>query len=289
MVKPIRKLITILAVCLIVCAALAACQNSVKSDGARESVMQRVLRTGVIRCGYLPYSSYFRKDPNSGKLSGIFHDVMEEIGKNAGLKIEWVEEVGYQGIFPGLDSNRFDVFCGGLWPNTTRAKAAAFSIPIFYSAITTWCRTGDNRFDKDLNVIDNPNIRVATIDGAMEDLITKMDYPKATRLSLPELSPWVQNCLNIIHNKADLTFAEPMVVNEFLKSNPGTLKQVQPDKPIRIFGNTLAVQREEHSLRDFLNVALNEMLHSGRVDKILARYESNRKTFYPVAKPYTIP
>lgn len=247
------------------------------------------MRTGVIRCGYLPYASYFRKDPNTGKLSGIFYEVMEEIGKNAGLKVEWVEEVGYQGIFPGLDSNRFDVFCGGLWPNTTRAKAAAFSIPIFYSAITTWCKKGDSRFDKDLSSINKPAIRVATIDGAMEDLIAKSDYPLSTRLSLPELSPWVQNCLNIIHDKADVTFAEPMVVNEFLKSNPDTLKQVQPDKPIRIFGNTLAVQREEHSLRDFLNVALTEMMHSGRVEKILAKYEPNKKTFYPVAKPYTVP
>ena len=32
-----------------------------------------------------------RKDPNAGELSGIFHDPMEEIGKRASLKINWVE------------------------------------------------------------------------------------------------------------------------------------------------------------------------------------------------------
>jgi len=251
--------------------------------------MDRVLRTGKIRCSYAIYSSYFRKDPNTGKLSGIFHDVMEEIGKNSGLKIEWVEEVGYVNIFPGLQANRCDVFCGGLWPNASRAKAGAFTIPINYSAITTWGRPGDTRFDHDLSLINSPPVRIATLDGAMEDLIAKTDFPKAHRVSLPELSSFALNLTNIANKKADVTFAEPMVVREFLKTNPGALRQIQPDKPLRIFGNSLVVKRSELELRDFLDVALKEVLNDGQVDKILAKYDPDGTTFYPVASPYRVP
>ena len=189
---------------------LAGCSSSkgtldktAADNSQHETSLQRVLRTGKIRCSYLLYSYYFQKDPNSGKLSGIFYDVMEEIGRRSDLKIDWVEEVGFQNIFPGLNANRCDVFCGGLWPNATRAKAALFTRPVFYSAITAWCRPDDNRFSKDLSTINSPSFKIATIDGAMEDLIARADFPLAKRESLPELSPFVQNLLNVVGKKAD--------------------------------------------------------------------------------------
>ncbi len=278
---------------------LVACSSSSDSgirkapdkapDKSPGNVMERILKTGKIRSSYLVYSSYFQKDANTKKLSGIFHDVMEEIGKNAGLQIEWTEEVGYENIFPGLESNRYDVFAAGLWPNASRAKAATFTIPIFYSAITPWCRPDDHRFESDLSKIDSPNIRIATIDGAMEDLIAQTDFPKSKRISLPELSSFSQNLLNVANKKADVTFAEPMVVNEFLVTNPNALRQIAADKPLRIFGNSLVIKRGEVELKEFLDAALKELIDSGRISKILSKYDSGGKNFYPLSRPYQMP
>ncbi|MGH8565930.1 MAG: transporter substrate-binding domain-containing protein [Gammaproteobacteria bacterium] len=125
---------------------------------AAESHLTKVIRNGEIRCSYLVYSPYFRKDPNSRELSGIFHDLMEEIGKKADPRINWVEEVGYENIFAGLDSGRYDVFAGGLWPSTSRAKAGSFTIPVFYSVIKSWGRTKETRF-ANLEGIDSPGVR----------------------------------------------------------------------------------------------------------------------------------
>jgi hypothetical protein len=44
------------------------------------------------------------------------------------LRVNWVEEVGYENILPGLDSRRYDVFAAGLWANASRAKAGSFGI-----------------------------------------------------------------------------------------------------------------------------------------------------------------
>lgn len=255
---------------------------------AKKSAMQRILETGKIRCSYLIYSPYFRKDPNTGQLSGIFHDVMEDVGKNAGVKVEWTEEVGYENIFPGLDADRYDVFAGGLWPNASRAKAASFSVPIFYSIITIWGRPDEKRFGTDFSAIDSQSVKVATIDGAMEDIIARTDFPKASRVSLPQLSPFSQNFLNITSGKADITFAEPSAVTEFLKNNPGSIKSIAPDRPLRVFGNSLVVRRGEAELLAFLDVGLRELLYSGRVDRILGQYESSPNAFPRVAIPYRL-
>ena len=273
---------------LAVLLALVAGCVSRKSDEpvVKKTALQRVLDSGKIRCGYLIYSPYLRKDPNSGQLSGIFHDVMEEIGRNAGLQIQWTEEVGYENIYPGLDAGRFDVFCPGLWPNASRAKAGYFTVPIFYSFVTVWGRATETRFSSDLSAIDSPSVRIATIDGAMEDIIARTDFPKATRVSLPQLSPFTQNFLNITSGKADITFAEPSLATEYLRSNPGTIKPIAAEKPLRVFGNTLVVRRGENELKEFLDVALLELLHSGRVDRIVSRYEPSPNAFLRVAPPY---
>lgn len=250
-----------------------------------ESRLIGILESGKIQCSYLIYSPYFRMNPNTKELSGIFHDIMEEIGRAADLQIEWVEEVGYENIFASLESGRHDVFAGGLWPSTSRAKAGGFTIPVFYSVIKAWGRAGETRF-RGLDGINGPDVRIATIDGAMEDIIAKSDYPLAQRVSLPELSPFTQNLLNITANKADLTFAEPGIIREYLQSNPGTLKELAPGKPLRIFGNSLVVRRDDFQLLAFLDVALRELLYSGAIDRILERYEPAPGVFPRAALPY---
>lgn len=260
-------------------------RDSGTRPSAPESRLPQIIKSGELKCSYLIYSPYFRKDPNTGELSGIFHDLAEEIGKKANLKINWVEEVGYENIFAGLDSGRYDVFAGGLWPNTSRAKAGSFSIPVFYSVIKAWGRTDETRFGN-LAGIDVPSVRISTIDGAMEDIIAQSDYPKATRVSLPQLSPFTQNLLNITSNKADITFAEPGIVREFLMTNPGTLKELAPDRPLRIFGNCLVLKRGDTQLKEFLDVALAELLYGGVVDRILLKYEPGPGVFPRAALPY---
>ena len=127
------------------------------------------------------------------------------------------------------------------------------------------------------------------MDGSTDDVIARTDFPKAKRLALPQLSAFSQNLLNVVTQKADLTFAEPGIVNLFLKSNPGTLKELAPTTPLRIFGNTFAFNRGQGEFKSMLNTVLQEMLNSGDIDKLMQKYKANSKSFYRVAAPYQIP
>ncbi|WP_316235289.1 MULTISPECIES: substrate-binding periplasmic protein [unclassified Bradyrhizobium] len=246
---------------------------------------KKIIEAGEVRCSFLVYSPYFRRDPNTGAMSGIFYEIMEEIGRRASLKISWVEEVGYETMFAGLNSGKHDVFCAGLWPNATRAREASFSIPVFYSVVKAWGRADETRYSNLANMND-PSTRITVIDGAMEDIIARADFPKATRVSLPQLSPFTQSLLNITNNKADITFAEPGIIREFLSSNKGALKELAPSNPLRIFGNVLVIPQHEPQLKQFLDVALLELLYSGSINRILEKYEPGRGVFPRVILPY---
>jgi ABC-type amino acid transport substrate-binding protein len=143
--------------------ALAGCNpnRSANTSGQTASRIVTILSRGTIRCSYLVYPPYLLKDANTGKLSGIMFDIMEEIGRGSELKIEWVEEVGYESIFTSVNSGRDDLFCGGLWPNASRVRAGTFSVPVFYSVVKAWGRSDESRFSN-LSGINSPDIRIAT-------------------------------------------------------------------------------------------------------------------------------
>src|SRR5690349_1133348 len=84
------------------------------------SVRDRVLDSSTIRAAYLVRPPNIIKDPNTGELSGIFVDILNEIGRRTGLQVQWVEEVTWSTMIEGLNSNRYDIVGTGIWRNATR-------------------------------------------------------------------------------------------------------------------------------------------------------------------------
>jgi polar amino acid transport system substrate-binding protein len=258
------------------------------NPNTRISVYDRVLKSGTIRTSYANYPPYCIVDANSGKLSGIFVDILQEAGKRLGLKVNWVEPVGWGEIFEGLNSDRYDIFGAGIWPNSSRAKVGDFTRPLFYNAILVYGRSDESRI-KSLDDINKPDMKIATMDGAIEDIIASSDFPNAKKVSVPQLNPWSDVLLNITSGKADVTFAGPSAVNLYLAKNPGTLKVLFPGKPMRVFANCFAIKVGEPEFKAMLNTCLDEMLNDGTISKILQKYEASPGEIWPVAEPYVVP
>lgn len=239
----------------------------------KESVYDRVIRTGEIKCGYAIWPPYIDKDIETGELSGIFYDYVNELGKTLELKVKWTEETSYASYNAGLNTNRFDAMCAGVWPVGAVMKSTDFSNPPYYHPIGVYVRKDDNRFDKDFfNITNNPEIRIANIDGFIPGIIAKAHFPKSKIVSLPELSGIPFMLMNIAQNKADMTFTDPYAASRFMKSNPDTIKEVELSTPIRSYGNTIAVRKGEQEFLNMLNYANEELVSSGRIKDILKKY-----------------
>lgn len=277
---------------LVVVVALVASFVGVKifSGGTTQSqdLLAKVLDKGEIRVGYVVYPPGMIKDPNTGELSGIFHDALEEAGKNLGLKINWVEEVGWGTMIEGLKAGRYDMIGSPVWPNSSRAKNVDFTIPLNYSAVGVYTRTGDNRFT-DLTRINNSNVTIATIDGEMSSFIAKAAFPNAKVISLPQDAQVSQLLLNVRTSKADITFVETAIAEEFLAQNPGSVQNIVPNNPVRSFGNTMLVPKNQDGFKSMINSALEELFNSGTVDVLIDKYEKYPGSFYRAAKPYALP
>jgi ABC-type amino acid transport substrate-binding protein len=259
------------------------------AERERGSVYDRVISTGKLRCGYVVYAPAVMKDANTSVMSGIVYDVMEEAGHLLGIEIEWTEEIGWGNTVEAIRSGRVDAICVGFWQNPAEGKFLGFTISLWYSAVNGFVREGDNRFDGDLSHINAPNVRIAASDGEMAEIIARQDFPQAQLLSHPNMTSVTEQLLDVKTGKADITFVENYLANEFIAANPGSVKNITKANPVRIFGNTIAVPLGDTKLQSMLNSALVQIINSGLMDKIIQKYEKYPSSLYQIAKPYQAP
>ena len=212
---------------------------------AEETAFARVEKSKTINCGYLVWPPFIAKDANTGKITGINYDIMEAIGKNLGLKVNWSVEVGAGEAAAALDANKFDVMCASLWQSPGRLMTMTMTKPTFYSPAYAFTRTDDKRFDGNIEKANARDVKVAVIDGDYSQDLAKEKLPKAAVVSLPMLASGGEMLLQVLANKADIVMSDEGFINDFMKTHPNSLRKVEGTGIIRTYGELLAVRRGE--------------------------------------------
>ncbi len=277
----------LLVVILCVAATLAADRYFRPSaqTSTEESVYQRVQQSGTIRCGYIVFAPYLFKDANTGQMSGISYDFVTALAEELGLKVDWVEEVSWGNFHEGLNSARYDLMCTPVWQSGARAKVALLTKPLYYNAMYAYARADDKRFDGNLDAANDPNVRVAVMDGDITKAVRGMLLPKSQELAVPEYAPYAQALLSVATKKADLLFDNPDDIERFNKNSADKLKRVGDSKPIRIFGNSLAVKQGEHEFKAMLDAALEAVYNANTGYRIVKKYN---QIFLPAQPGYVV-
>ncbi len=254
---------------------------------AKESTYDRILRTGTIRCGYYLYKPASQMDAQTGELSGFTIDIMNEIAKRLSLNIEWAEEATFGNMVEGLKAGRYDAACTPLWMASARAREAEFSMDMLFSGIGIFVRADDMRFSADnLERINDPDIKIATMDGDVTEMIANEDFPDAAHFSIPNNTEYNQVFMNVQDRKADIVFADLNAANQFMASHPGALKNIVPDNPVRVFPFTMVYAKGEQELKEMFDVVIRELVNSRFIEKTVKKWELYPNSYYYVNTPY---
>ncbi len=290
--KPITALLT--AGVIAVAAAYITVQaiNLDRSDSSYEKsntnlIYDRVIASGQLNCGYVIYSPYFTKDPNTGQLGGIFYDLTNELGKKLNLKVNWVLESGWATFAKDISSGRVDAMCSGLWADSATGREVGYSTPVIFAGVEGYVRADDTRFDNNMPAINLSDVKISTSDGSISGMIGQLDFPKAQIVSLPNMTDYAQVIENVATKKADVVFIETPKALEYLSHNPGKIKKIEPGNPVRVYRTVLGLKQDEVRLKSMIDTGLQEMNDSGVVEKILQKYEpKDSHIFYRLNKPY---
>ncbi|MFQ5538863.1 MAG: substrate-binding periplasmic protein [Candidatus Binatia bacterium] len=287
---PASRTPLVFVVLLLALSFTAGCNQAGTNQAQKESVYDRVMRTGVIRAAYIEYPPALMRLTNSGEFTGIFYEVLVKAAENLDLRVEWTEEVGWGSQIEGLQTDRYDIVGSPVWANPTRGKLTTLSTPVYYSGIGVYTRDDETRFSQDSNwaSINSSDVRISTIDGETADLIARSQFPEAQRVSLTQLSDISQMFLEVANNKADVAFAEPYYGYKFLENNPGSIKNIAAAQPIRTLGNCYMFRAGEFQFKHMLDTAIQDLIQSGFVDEVIAKYEPFPNTFYRVNRVYRL-
>ncbi len=286
--KELRTLVIAIGIWLLV-ASLGGCSwksgTGASADPDKEA-FGRIMAERRVRCGYVVAPPHVIKDPTTGRLTGIIPDALTAAASNIGYKVDWVEEVGWGTMIEGLNSNRYDMVCTAVWPSGVRAQFAEFSEPLYYSGIGVYVHSNDLRFDKSLDGVNSPAVTIATSDGEISQIIGEQLFPKARKLSLPQLSDNSQLPLNVDQGKADVTFTEAYTGAQYMAAHPGRLKNVRAENPLRVYANTILFHKGATDLKRVFDVAFDEILNSGQIEQITKKYAPQSGAFYQRQFPY---
>ncbi|MDD3182512.1 MAG: transporter substrate-binding domain-containing protein [Alphaproteobacteria bacterium] len=256
----------------------------------QETTFERVMRTRVLRCAYLPYPPEIIKDPNTGKLSGYIVDITEEIGHQLNLKIEWTTELGFgfQNVPADFKTGRYDAVCSGFVETAAHASAALFSTPIDYAPVYAYVRADDTRFDQSLDLINDPAIKIAVIDGESGQSIAREVFPRSSSHSLPEMSDVSLSLESVATRKADMAISTIATAKGYMEHNPGKLKVIR-NHPIKSWIQpSMAFPHGEHDFKYVVDATIRALHENGFIEHTFKKYDPKLESYLMVAKPYQL-
>lgn len=254
----------------------------------KETLYDRVKRAGKIRCGYVIEPPLVMLDPNTGKLSGLTYELMEEIGRQLSLKIDWAGTVTYSHMVADLALNRFDMICSPVYTLPSRMREADYTVPFVFLPDYFYVRKDDTRFDNNYAAINDPGIRFSILDGHYSNIAASRDFPLATKISIPENASLSQLYLDVANNKADITVSDVMTFSNYDRNNPGKLRRVE-GKPPLVGAGVFTIPAKEQDFKNALDVTIAYLLTIGTIDNLLRKYETPTLKFLNVARPYADP
>ena len=170
--------------------------------------------------------------------------------------------------------------------NAERARIVDFVTPLHYTGVYIYAKEGDKRFDKNLAAVNKPEVKIVSVDGDIFAKVAKLDFPGSTPFSMPQMTTEADTYLSVADGKADLVLNEPASAAEYMKHNPGKIREVVLDSPLRFYAASIVVKGGEDRFRRMLDVATVEMHGSGAIEKIIQKYEPVEGAILRVATPY---
>ncbi len=283
-------LIAVVVIVIAIARLFPAHESRKEAEDKTQTAYERIVNKAAIRCGYVLYPPYVIKDANTGQLSGAFYDIVNEMARRQKLKVEWAEEVGWGNFIEGLKTGRYDMVCSGGWNSANEGRLIAYSVPAYYSAVNIFVRADDMRFDANPSALNDPQFSFVSTDGSLLGVMAAEDFPNAKILSLPNLTDVATLYGSVAAGKADAVLTENYAMQQYLHNNPGKLKNITAQNPVRIYPTSpIIMPNDDLPLQNMVNAGIAELLHTGFVDRVLDKYGLGTDVGLRVQKPYRNP
>lgn len=226
------------------------------------SVLAKIKKEAKLMVGYSQTVPWFQKEAKTGKLTGIYYDVMELLGKNLEIKVEY-QEVSWANATIGLRKGDFDVFGSSLFYTIPRALVVNYVHPMWHKGrLVLTHKTFKDRFTsaEDFN---SPDVTFSVNVGSSEENWVKMRFPKAKIITTS--GQIALSAEPVRTRKAQLWASGDVDCLLMARKNKDWAVVIDPDNPIDVNANTWAIRYGDPEWKFFLDMWADKMVASGFV------------------------
>jgi ABC-type amino acid transport substrate-binding protein len=204
----------------------------------------------------------------NGKPAGYDVELVTALAKAMGVKLK-IQNLGFNGLIPGLVAKKFDMVSVGLSPTPERKKAIDFSRAYVPYALILAVGVNDTT-PATYPAWNDSSKTITALAGSTDASLVQTTFPKA------KLSPFPDDTtalLQVATGRADAVVIENYLLAAFQKTNPGKLKQAAFKKPLNVQYGSWAVQKGNGALRIYLNKFLCKVQGNGQLAAIYKKTE----------------
>ena len=263
-----RRIVAATAASLAITAALA---------GGASANPRATPDVGLINPGTLTVGMTLQFAPEmylkNGKPAGYDVEMVTALAKAMGVKLK-IENLGFNGLIPGLVSKKFDLVSVGLSNTPARAKAISFTRAYVPYALILAVPANDTT-PATYPAWNNSSKTITSLSGSTDESLVKSTFPKAK--SAP-FSTDDAALLQVATGRASAAVIENYLLAAFQKTNPGKLKQAAFKKPLNVQYGSWAVQKGNTAFVKYLNTYLCKVQANGSEASI---YKATEGTTIP--------
>lgn len=266
-----RTKIWVLVAILTLCsqAVLSACSDSDKPVRQPDKVTEIVER-GKVLIGttgdYRPLSFY---EPETGEYWGFGIEIAQEIAKQLGVKVEFV-----QTSWPTLTADvlaepqKFDFAIGGITITDARCETMMMSEGYLANGKTILCRASESERYQSLADIDKPEVRVMVNPGGLNEKFAHENLTHATIIihqkneEIPTL---------IAEGVADVMITEITEAPYYVRTDT-RLAAPLLNEPFTHGEIGVLMQKGQEDLLDFVNGVIRRMKSNGSLRRLHEKY-----------------
>jgi polar amino acid transport system substrate-binding protein len=234
-----------------------------------DDILAKVKAAGVMKVGteteFAPFDFI-----DAGKHVGLNVDLFDELGKELGVKIEWVT-LPWDGVLPGLEAGKFDMVAGPATITKARMEHYRYTPPIAEATVALLKRKGDETIKKP------EDIGGKTIGEAKAT--AQLAQTKAFGEKLPG-GVKVKEYVGFNEAYADLAAGRVVAVGNSLpniafvaKQRPDTFAVVLPTFGVKTYFGFMGRKDADYkSLMDAVDAALLKVKKDGRMAKLQEKW-----------------
>lgn len=174
-------------------ASQQAAAQTARPEGAGESMLEQVMKRGVLRVGMSTFVPWAMQD-KSGNFIGFEIDVANRVAQDMGVKAEFIP-TKWSGIIPALLTGKFDIIIGGMGIRPERNLKVNFSIPYDYTGMSIVAHNRLAAGFKKLSDFNRPSVSIASRTGTTAASAAKQFLPMAKLRLFDDESQAIQELL----------------------------------------------------------------------------------------------